>query len=49
MLFRSLYFPDKNLGIRIEDTVLITKDGCEVLTRDVPKKVEEIEALLASR
>ena len=45
----GLYFPEKNIGIRIEDTVLITRDGCEVLTKDVPKKIEEIEALLASR
>ena len=42
----ALYFPDKNIGIRIEDTVLITKDGCEVLTAGVPKEIEEIEALL---
>ena len=45
----GLYLPEKNIGIRIEDTVLITKDGCEVLTRDVPKTVEAIESLLASR
>ena len=42
----ALYFPEKNLGIRIEDTVLITKDGCEVLTAAVPKEIEDIEALL---
>jgi len=42
----ALYFPDKNLGIRIEDTVLITKDGCDVLTAGVPKEIEEIESLL---
>jgi len=45
----GLYFSEKNLGIRIEDTVLITKDGCEVLTADVPKEIEEIETLLARR
>lgn len=45
----ALYFPEKNLGVRIEDTVLITRDGCEVLTADVPKEIEEIEALLARR
>jgi len=45
----ALYFPEKNLGIRIEDTVLITRDGCEVLTADVPKEIEEVEALLARR
>lgn len=42
----ALYFPEKALGVRIEDTVLITKDGVEVLTKDVPKEIAEIEALL---
>jgi len=45
----GLYFPDKNIGIRIEDTILITKDGCEVLSRDVPKEIKDIEKLLDSR
>ncbi len=45
----GFYYPEKNLGVRIEDTVLITKDGCEVLTRDVPKEIEDVEKLLASR
>ncbi|MDD5466118.1 MAG: Xaa-Pro peptidase family protein [Candidatus Omnitrophica bacterium] len=45
----ALYFPDKNIGIRIEDTVLITRDGCDVLTSSVPKEIEEIEALLSRR
>jgi Xaa-Pro aminopeptidase len=43
----ALYYPEKAIGIRIEDTVLITKDGCEVLTKDVPKEIEDIEKLLA--
>ncbi len=34
------------IGIRIEDDVLVTADGCEVLSRDVPKTVVEIEALM---
>lgn len=38
-----------NIGIRIEDDVLVTKDGCEVLSRDVPKEPDEIEALMAGR
>lgn len=45
----ALYYPEKGWGIRIEDTVLITADGCEVLTAGVPKEIEEVEALLASR
>lgn len=32
-------------GIRIEDDVLVTDDGCEVLTLGVPKSVRDIEAL----
>jgi len=42
----ALYYPEKKIGIRVEDTVLITKDGCEVLSQDVPKEMAEIEALL---
>jgi len=42
----ALYYPEKNIGIRIEDTILITKDGCEVLTMGVPKELEEIEGLM---
>jgi Xaa-Pro aminopeptidase len=38
----------RGIGIRIEDDVLITKDGCEVLTRDVPKDADEIERLMAA-
>jgi Xaa-Pro aminopeptidase len=37
-----------NIGIRIEDDVLVTREGCEVLTRDVPKEPAEIEALMAA-
>jgi Xaa-Pro aminopeptidase len=43
----ALYYPEKAVGIRIEDTVLITRDGCEVLTRDVPKEIADVEALVA--
>jgi Xaa-Pro aminopeptidase len=45
----GLYYPDKGFGVRIEDTVLITATGCEVLTSGVPKEIAEIEKLLAGR
>ncbi len=35
------------IGIRIEDDVLVSKKGPDVLSRDVPKQVDEIEALMA--
>ena len=35
-----------DIGIRIEDDVLITRDGCEVLTHDTPKSIDDIEALM---
>lgn len=35
-----------NIGIRIEDDVLVTANGCELLTRGVPVNADEIEALM---
>jgi Xaa-Pro aminopeptidase len=35
-----------NIGVRIEDDVLVTADGCEVLTTEAPKHIAEIEALM---
>jgi Xaa-Pro aminopeptidase len=37
---------DERLGVRIEDTVAITADGCEVLSAGLPRTVEEIEACM---
>lgn len=37
----------KGIGIRIEDDILITKDGHRVLTSDVPKTINDIETLMA--
>jgi Xaa-Pro aminopeptidase len=33
-------------GIRIEDDILVTKDGYEVLSRNIPKETDEIEKLM---
>lgn len=37
----------RGIGIRIEDDVLVTKEGHEILTHEVPKTIIEIEALMA--
>jgi Xaa-Pro aminopeptidase len=39
----------RGIGIRIEDDVLVTADGCEVLTAGTPKTVEEVERACAAR
>lgn len=42
----GLYFDELGIGIRIEDTLVVTTDGCEVLSGGIPKTVEEIEAFM---
>jgi Xaa-Pro aminopeptidase len=42
----GLYLKDKQIGIRIEDNVLVTATGHENLSADIPKQVKDIEALM---
>ncbi len=42
----GIYLPDEGFGIRIEDDLLITKDGCEDMTRGIPKTVPALEAAM---
>ncbi len=37
-----------NIGVRIEDDVLVTKDGNDILSKYVPKSVDDIEAVMAA-
>ncbi len=39
-------FPGEDLGVRVEDTVVITETGCENLTPGLPRTVAEIEAFM---
>lgn len=43
----GLYIPEEGIGIRIEDTVLVTEDGCKVLSGALPREADDIEKALA--
>ena len=43
----GIYIPNENLGIRIENNIVITKDGNDDLFKNFPIEVEEIEAMMA--
>ena len=37
----------RGIGIRIEDDVLVTKNGCDVLTKALPKEIDEVESIMS--
>jgi len=43
----GIYIRDEAIGIRLENDILITKDGPIDLTKDIPIEAEEIEGLMA--
>ena len=43
----GLYLPEENIGIRIEDDILLTKKGIKNLSSKIPKTVKEIETSLS--
>jgi len=42
----GIYIPDKSLGVRIEDEVLVTSNGCRLLTADLPRDPEGVERMM---
>lgn len=45
----GLYFKEHNIGVRIEDDILVTEDGREILSARIVKEIKDIERLLGKR
>lgn len=45
----GIYLPEEKIGVRIEDDILITRDGNELLSRRLPCNVDEIEKLMPGK
>jgi Xaa-Pro aminopeptidase len=45
----GIYIPEKALGVRIEDQIVVTETGARYLTDGLPRKAEEIERWMAAR
>ena len=45
----GIYLSEEALGIRIEDDVLVTAEGCRVLSASIPKSIARIESLMGEK
>ena len=43
----GIYIPEENLGVRIEDDILITDTGYKLLSERLPRDPDEIEKIMA--
>ena len=43
----GIYLEEQSIGIRIEDDILVTENGYEILSADIPRERDEVETWLA--
>jgi Xaa-Pro aminopeptidase len=43
----GIYLPERGFGVRIEDEVVVTPTGYRLLSKDIPRKLEDVEAWVA--
>ena len=44
----GIYLPERGVGIRVEDMIEITDDGCRVMSAGLPVEADAVESALAS-
>jgi Xaa-Pro aminopeptidase len=42
-------YAEEKLGVRVENTLLVTETGCENLTAGIPRSVKDIEAFMKKK
>jgi len=45
----GIYIPEEKIGVRIEDDILVTKEGHETLSKDIPKEISDIETIMKNK
>jgi Xaa-Pro aminopeptidase len=45
----GIYIPDENIGVRIEDMLLVTENGAKLMSSGLPREIEEIERAMGPR
>ena len=45
----GIYIPEEEIGVRIEDDILVTENGHIILSGNIPKEIEDLEKLMLGK